>query len=138
MNKKEIGRIGEDLCCDFLVNNGFEIISRNYQKRIGEIDIIAFKRGILHFFEVKTVSRETFSDNIIRNYKPEDNVTCQKINKIEKTANLFLFEKGFDQGCIQIDLLTVYLIKSTIKPKIEKGIVKPKYFIKYFPNINFI
>jgi putative endonuclease len=124
MHNKKIGKIGEDLSCNFLIKNGFEIIERNYQKRIGEIDIIAFKKGILHFFEVKTVSRETLYNQNTYKHSPEENVTREKVNKIEKTAELFLLERGFKDEFIQIDLLTVYLTKGNC-------------MIDYFPNINF-
>jgi len=135
MNNKIIGNNGEDLACRFLTNNGFEIIDRNYQKRVGEIDIIGFKKGTLHFFEVKTVSRETFSYVDVEKYKPEDNVTSKKINKIEKTANIFLKEKGFTDEYVQIDLLTVYLLKKKGQWGIDNN---SDYLIKYYPNINFI
>ena len=127
-NTKEIGKLGEDLACKFLTEQGFEIIDRNYYKRVGEIDIIAFKRGIIHFFEVKTVSRETYDIKNSYVYKPEYNVSSQKIKKIEKTAYLFLTEKGFKDEYIQIDLLSIYLIKGN----------RNNYFIDYIPNINLI
>ena len=137
MNNKIIGNIGENLACKFLIDNGFEIIDRNYQKRIGEIDIIAFKKGILHFFEVKTVSRETFDYLDSEKYRPEDNVTREKINKIDKTAKIFLKEKGFTDEYIQIDLLTVYLINNPNEVG-NSDENNWKHMIKYFPNINFI
>lgn len=135
MNKKELGKKGESICCRYLIKNGFEIISRNYHKRIGEIDIIAFKKGTIHFFEVKTVSRETVNRNKSYNndyhHNPEENVTREKINRIEKTAQLFLSEKGFKDEYIQIDLLTVYLTKNNYSME------ELNYFINYIPNINF-
>lgn len=49
------GPLGEELVVKHLKNKGFLIIERNYNvERIGEIDIIAIKDGILHFIEVKT------------------------------------------------------------------------------------
>ena len=142
MNKKQIGRIGENIACKFLINNGFEIIDQNYQKRIGEIDIIAFKKGTFHFFEVKTVSRETFNTNNNafknRNHNPEDNVTHEKINKIEKTAKIFMKQKGFTDEYVQIDLLTVYLLSVNLESVLDENkIDNIAYTIKYFPNINF-
>ena len=126
-NNKNVGKSGEDLAAKFLINNGFEILDRNYNRRVGEIDIIAFKKGTIHFLEVKTVSRETFDLKKDQYYAPESNVTREKIKKIEKTSNLFLMEKGFTGGKVtQIDLITVFLIKSS----------KDKYFINYIPNIN--
>jgi putative endonuclease len=136
MNKKQTGRIGENIACKFLLSNGFEILDRNYQKKIGEIDIIAFKKGTLHFFEVKTVSRETLNRYSNGYYRPEDNVTREKISKIERTANIFLCEKGFNDEFVQIDLLTVYLISDSEFKKITtEG--ECNYHIDYYPNINF-
>jgi len=136
MNNKYIGGIGENLAVRFLINNGFEIIDRNYYKKIGEIDIICFKKGVLHFFEVKTVSRETFNYIDIEKYRPENNVTRDKINKIEKTAHIFLREKGFTDDNIQIDLLTVYILNKNKEEVLNSSDIE--CIIKYFPNINFI
>lgn len=54
--KQKIGRLGEDIAQKYLENKGFSVIGQNYLKKCGEIDIIAQKRGIIHFIEVKTVS----------------------------------------------------------------------------------
>ena len=48
------GKLGEDFTADYLVNNGYDIITRNYRKPCGEIDIVALKGDILVFVEVKT------------------------------------------------------------------------------------
>jgi putative endonuclease len=50
------GRAGEDQAADYLTRHGYRILERNWQKKIGEIDIIAKKDGIIYFFEVKTRS----------------------------------------------------------------------------------
>ena len=52
-NKKELGTWGEKLVADKLKQDGFTILERNYQKRYGEIDIIAQKDLLLVFVEVK-------------------------------------------------------------------------------------
>ncbi|MCG2694717.1 YraN family protein, partial [Candidatus Parcubacteria bacterium] len=54
--KQIIGNLGEGIACNYLKNEGFNIIERNYWKPWGEIDIIAQKGAILHFVEVKSVS----------------------------------------------------------------------------------
>lgn len=41
------GRLGEDFTADYLVKNGYDIITRNYRKPCGEIDIVASKGDIL-------------------------------------------------------------------------------------------
>ncbi|MFA5997216.1 MAG: YraN family protein [Candidatus Paceibacterota bacterium] len=54
--KQNVGRLGEDIAIKHLENKGFTIICLNYRKKCGEIDIIAKKREITHFIEVKSVS----------------------------------------------------------------------------------
>ncbi|MDD3905914.1 MAG: YraN family protein [Candidatus Omnitrophica bacterium] len=51
---KMIGAMGEDAACRFLEKNGYEILERNFRTVFGEIDIIARRRGITVFVEVKT------------------------------------------------------------------------------------
>lgn len=54
MNNTEIGRIGEEYVCSYLVKNGYEIVSRNYRIKGGEIDIIAVDTEYIVFVEVKS------------------------------------------------------------------------------------
>lgn len=54
MNNKILGQHGEDLVVKKLINDGYHILARNYRKRYGEIDIIAKKKDIVAFVEVKT------------------------------------------------------------------------------------
>lgn len=50
----EVGRRGEELAAEFLKNRGYKILHRNYRCPMGEIDIIAAKKGVLAVCEVKT------------------------------------------------------------------------------------
>ena len=52
--RKRLGVKGEDEACDFLLKNGYGIVTRNFSCKIGEIDIIASKGEYLCFVEVKT------------------------------------------------------------------------------------
>lgn len=55
MTGKEIGDIGENAACDYLVKKGYFIERRNFRYNFGEIDIIAVdKDGCTVFVEVKT------------------------------------------------------------------------------------
>ncbi len=50
----QLGKQGEDLIADRLCNEGFSILERNYTQQFGEIDIIAQKKDLIIFVEVKT------------------------------------------------------------------------------------
>ncbi len=88
---KEIGRLGEDIACLFLMKRGYSIVCRNYYRKWGEIDIIAELGQILYFIEVKTVT----DHNVIREtsrgeYRPEDNINPWKLKKLSRIISTYL------------------------------------------------
>jgi putative endonuclease len=130
---KEIGNKGEDLACQYLEQLGYEIMKRNHVDRVGEIDIIAYKDYVIHFVEVKSVSRETqnnvihetFSDKYIplkekiHQYNPAEKVDRLKMCKIEKVAERFIFENGLEEEAYQFDLIMVFIYDGGFRYKIE-------------------
>ena len=57
--QKTLGNQGEKLVADELQKQGFTILARNYRKQFGEIDLIASKKNLLIFVEVKLRSSST-------------------------------------------------------------------------------
>lgn len=53
MNKRTFGKTGELLAQGYLCDKGYEILTANYSAAGGELDLVAFKRGVLVFVEVK-------------------------------------------------------------------------------------
>ncbi|MDO8514499.1 MAG: YraN family protein [bacterium] len=104
--RKEVGRIGEDIAAQFLQRKGFRVITRNYRKPWGEIDIIAEKGNVVRFVEVKAVSRES------PDYRPEELVDARKLRKVSRTAALYM-ETTKDRREYQIDVVGVILNKAT-------------------------
>lgn len=80
MTKTEIGRIGEKSVCDYLVENGYTVIVRNYRIKGGEIDIIAVDAEYIAFVEVK--SRKP--DSMVNGFEA---VNKRKQGLIIKTAS---------------------------------------------------
>lgn len=56
-DKKKIGPLGEELVVKFLMKRGYRILDRNYRRPWGELDVVAEKRGKIHFVEVKALTR---------------------------------------------------------------------------------
>lgn len=112
MNKQETGKKGEDMAVDYLAKKGYDILDRNYLKRQGEIDIIAFdpKFSEIVFIEVKTRKNSKFG-------YPEEFVTDEKIEKIETTANIWLDENNKIDTFWRIDIIAIELDFNP--PKIE-------------------
>ena len=104
MNKKELGKYGEDIACKFLIKLGYKIIERNYRFGKGEIDIIADDNGTLVFVEVKTRENLNFGP-------PELAVTKAKQNQIRKIASAYLYEKGINDTLCRMDVVAILLLR---------------------------
>lgn len=109
-DKQKIGYLGEVYAGKWLEKNGFKVISHNYRKKWGEIDIIATKKDNLHFIEVKTVTRKNFRESNSNDfYEPEDNVHPWKIKRLYRTIESYLLEKDISEDIDwHLDLVTVY------------------------------
>ena len=103
--KKEIGNEGEDFASDYLENNNYTVIARNFTSKSGEIDIIALDYNVRPveyvFIEVKTRKHFEFG-------KPAESVTKYKIKHIYKTAQYFLYKYKIKNVFCRFDVIEVY------------------------------
>lgn len=84
-----LGRVGEDLACTYLEQQGYKILARNFRMhRFAEIDIVAEKKGCISFIEVKTRSSLYYG-------RPEASVTLAKRRKIMRCAEYYLQINGY-------------------------------------------
>lgn len=87
-DKKLLGRRGEELASKFLQKQGYRIIERNFQRRYGEIDIVAIDPSpdsgevTLVFVEVKTRCVGDF-------VSPEESVTPWKLRVLKRSAQYY-------------------------------------------------
>jgi len=97
---KQFGNESEERAIGFLEESGFAIVERNfYAKKLGEIDIIAQKEGVLHFIEVKSTSNSS--------YEPIYNITPTKLRRIINSAHYYLKFKKLDKAfCIDAMVVT--------------------------------
>lgn len=121
--KRKLGDIGENIACDFLKGKGFEIIERNYLRKWGEIDIITRKEAIIHFIEVKSVSRVTLDESAFRlhsgqGYRPEDNMHPWKLKRLARAMQTYLLDRKLDCNW-QLDLVTVKIDQQNRKARVE-------------------
>ena len=112
-DKQKIGQKGEDEACMFLEKHGYKILDRNYRKKWGEIDIVAKKDNIIHFIEVKTVTR-------ITDHEPEENVHPWKRKRLGRAIQTYLLEKKVsDETEWQIDIIAIFLDLKEEKDRIR-------------------
>ncbi len=106
----EVGDLGESIACRFLTEKGFGIVTRNYWKKWGEIDIVAEKNGKIHFIEVKSVTCENVSLQVMlkaSEYRPEENVHPKKLKRMRRVIQSYLIEKNIKEESWIFDVLIV-------------------------------
>lgn len=112
-DKQKIGQIGEDSACKYLESNGFKVLDRNYLRKWGELDIVAQKGKVLHFIEVKSVSRTLdVVTHVTSNgeYRAEDNMHPWKLKRLSRVIQSYLLDKNVsDETDWQFDLATVFI-----------------------------
>lgn len=80
----KLGENGEQFVADYLTKIGYQIMSRNWRVREGELDIVARdQNGLIIFVEVKTRTSITFGD-------PLESIDRKKLFRIQKLALAWL------------------------------------------------
>jgi len=100
MKTKRVGEIGEKLAAKYLRKRGYRIVERNFSTRFGEIDLIAKKKGVLVFVEVK--ARLGFGE-------PEWGISRNKISKVKKMAEFYLLDESPEYNNLRIDAVCIDL-----------------------------
>ena len=109
--QRSIGGNGEDLAAAFLQDQGFAILTRNYRKRFGEIDIVAEEGDTLVFVEVKTRSSAAFGS-------PFEAVDARKQRRMARAALDYLSSRKLHGRPARFDVVAV-LLQSPERPRIE-------------------
>ena len=92
---------GEVYAARYLRDNGYAIRTANYRTRLGEIDIVAEKDGVLLFVEVKTRSEGMLD-------LPSASVDRAKQRKLTLAAEQYL-KREPPQTKARFDVIEVYL-----------------------------
>lgn len=92
------GIMGEQVAVEYLEKGGYRILERNFTSKMGEIDIVAFKDGVIVFVEVK-------SRNYFDHGSGLESVTPDKISKIVRTADLYLTYKRKTYADCRFDVI---------------------------------
>ena len=108
---RDIGNRSELAAVDYLVKNKYEIIDRNWKNKYCEIDIIARKKDIYYFVEVKHRKNKLGGGGI-------DAITSKKEQQMEFAAKLYAhWNKLIDTDMRLMAISTTgddYAIESTI------------------------
>ncbi len=100
--RHEIGKIGEKIATDYLEEQGYIIVERNFVARQGEIDIIAKDKNEFIFIEVKTRTNLLYG-------KPIEAVDNKKQKNLIRTVKYYLYSKHLENRFVRIDVIEIYL-----------------------------
>ncbi len=103
MNKRELGSEGERIASNFLRNNGFKIIGKNWTSRWCEIDLITSKDGILVFVEVKYRKSSKYGSGI-------EAITAKKTKALIYSAEKYVSRNKLHKCRYRIDIVVIDVI----------------------------
>ena len=96
----ELGKFGEELAVEFLLENGYQILETNWTFQKAEVDIFATKENTLAVVEVKTRSSLEFG-------LPQDFVKPKKIQLLVKAVDAYVTEKDLDIE-VRFDIIAIH------------------------------
>ena len=106
----DLGKEGEALAVKWFIQHGYEILHTNWRHSHYEVDMIASRKNVLHFIEVKARRSKKFG-------YPEEGVGKKKIQNLMNAAEEFL-HRFPEWKRIQFDILSILLKKDA-----------PEYFL---------
>jgi len=88
---RNVGDLGEDRACEYLISEGHKIVDRNYATKFGEIDIITKRAGVIFFVEVKAGKGNSW-------VQPEELITQQKLRRLLKTVEMYFLNNKIKEN----------------------------------------
>lgn len=98
--RKRLGREGEAAAARYLEDKGYRILYRNFRTRLGEIDLICEKDGIVVIVEVRSKRSQRFGTGA-------ESVNWQKQHKVRQVAQVFLAQKKWHDRSVRFDVIAI-------------------------------
>lgn len=100
MHNKDLGTKGERKARWYLRFHGWKIVEKNFKNPFGEIDIIAKKKGVLAFIEVKTRLTDIFGT-------PSQAVNKQRQQRYIMGAKYYFANREID-CTVRFDIIEIF------------------------------
>jgi len=97
----QTGRKGEDLAAQYLLDNGYQILERNWRYGKGEVDIICSNESYLVIAEVKTRSTVLFGE-------PQEAVDRKKRKYLVSAGDAYVNLKNINLE-VRFDIISVII-----------------------------
>jgi putative endonuclease len=95
----ELGKWGEDKASEYLQQNGYQIIERDWKSGRRDIDIIATDGNEVIFVEVKTRRNSLYGD-------PEEAVDYHKLQSLRLAINHYIKYRRINNN-VRFDIISV-------------------------------
>jgi putative endonuclease len=105
----ELGKIGEQIAVDFLIEKGYKIKDRNWRFKKAEVDIIAQMGDNLVVVEVKTRATDDFGD-------PQDFIKEKQKKMLVNAMDEYVISKDLD---VEVRFDVIGIIKNNEQTTIE-------------------
>jgi putative endonuclease len=113
-----VGKAGEEAAVQYLRQQGYQILERNYRCRFGEIDLIARDGQTLAFIEVKTRRSQRFGP-------PAAAVTIEKQRHLIKASQVYLSQKRKADELCRFDVVTIEVDSQAPRIELIKDAFQP-------------
>ncbi|WPR72377.1 YraN family protein [Flavobacterium sp. NG2] len=101
----ELGKLGEEMAVNFLKENGYTVLDRNWRFQKAEIDIVCQKNETLAIVEVKTRSS-------IEIGLPIEAVNSKKIRLLTRAVDEYVCAKNLDLE-VRFDVISIHKDKNS-------------------------
>lgn len=112
MFNKQTGGRGERQAEKLLRRKGFRVLERNWGNKWGELDLVCLDGETVVFVEVKAKTGEAYG-------APWQMVNRNKLERVRRTGERFLIERGWGDKLCRIDVVGVVFDRSGRGAKID-------------------
>lgn len=83
---RSLGKLAEDRAADYLLEQGFSLVTRRFKGKRGEIDLVALEGDVLVFVEVKERTKP--------GPRAEESITRAKVQRLASAAREYVEMAG--------------------------------------------
>ena len=100
LNRKQKGKLSEDLAVEFLIQHGLQVVARNVRCPLGEIDLVARDGKTLVFIEVKSRFAAGYG-------APQELVSRSKQRRLTRLAHWYLKQHRLENQPARFDVVAI-------------------------------
>ncbi|MGQ9887047.1 MAG: YraN family protein [Aggregatilineales bacterium] len=109
--RTELGRLGEQIAAQYLMQRGYTLLASNWRCKNGEIDLVAQRDSGIVFVEVRT-RRAASVDPAF------ESITPRKRERLLAAIHAYLAETGLENENWRVDIIAV-AIRHSRPPVVE-------------------